>query len=83
MLEILYKPQHNINYDFIVYVYFASVVIGIILLGLEKLSYSTFEIAKGLWIVFAPFFVCLPWALYMRSASKSIVSADDKEKKKK
>jgi hypothetical protein len=67
-MEFLYKPQEDVSYDFIVSMYSVGTVIAVIL-ALLDLQFQIEEV-KGFWIIFAPFSVCLVWALLMRRSSK-------------
>ena len=81
MLEMFYRPQTGVNYNFIVHVYMVCVIIGVLLFSLEK-WYKLLEIGKGVWIIFAPFGVSLPWALYMRSAATTPTNVDTLKKER-
>ena len=72
MLEILYKPQSNVNYNFISNVYLLFTTLGILLYILEV--FLKFEIAKGIWIVFIPFVPTLIWSIIIKN---SIITSQD------
>ena len=76
MLEILYKPNSNVNYNFISNVYLLFTTLGIFLYILEV--FLKFEIAKGIWIVFIPFVPTLIWSIIIKSSINS--SQDFKNK---
>lgn len=75
MLEILYKPQEGINYNFIFCIYLVCTIASLVFLFIEYII--QYEILKGLWIVFAPFLPTLIWASLMRRAKHQ----SDKDKK--
>lgn len=68
-MDLLYSPQEDVSYDFIASMYSIGLVIGIVLAVLD-LGLKIEEI-KGFWIIFAPFSVCLIWALVMRNKAKN------------
>jgi hypothetical protein len=67
MLELLYKPQNDISYSFILYCYLICSALCLVLLGFEYTSYSS--AVHGYWIVFAPFLPCVVWAFLMKRQS--------------
>jgi hypothetical protein len=77
MFEFLYRPQEDVSYDFIASMYAIGAVIAIILAGLDLGLHL--EEVKGFWIIFAPFTVCLLWALLMRQLGKNKVSQTKKD----
>lgn len=76
-MNFLYKPQEDVSYDFIASMYSIGVVICVVLAVLD-LGFHIEEV-KGFWIIFAPFSICLLWALVMRSLAKK-GSISDKKK---
>ena len=66
MLEILYKPDPEINYDLIFYIYLACSLICLIVYLVERME--LLDVPKGLWVVFVFFIPTTPWAIYMRAA---------------
>jgi hypothetical protein len=77
MLEFLYRPQEDVSYDFIASMYAIGAMIAIILAGLDMGLHL--EEVKGFWIIFAPFTVCLIWALVMRNLSRSKINQTKKD----
>ena len=73
MFGFLIRPSENINYDFILVVYFLALVIGSLLYVLE--IYKV-EAIQGAWIVFVPFAPCTLWCFAMRSLQKSKSKVD-------
>ena len=74
MLRWLFKPQDNINYNFVFYSYLISTTLGISLMlseafGAGGVEYSSYF--KGLWIVFAPYFPMLVWVIYIKAAMRA------------
>lgn len=70
MLSFLWKPQKDINYDFIFSAYILASILFIILFILDKvMKYQTVE---GSWIILAPFIPCLFWVSYVRSLQQRI-----------
>lgn len=77
-MDFLYKPQDDVSYDFIASMYSIGMIIGVILAVLD-LGFHIEEV-KGFWIIFAPFSICLIWAVVMRSlVKKNTVSNKKKE----
>lgn len=75
MLDILWKPQPDINYNFIASAFAIAFVIGIVLYILDIVY--TMEAVHGYWIVFVPYAPCLLWAGYMKMRETDVT----KEKK--
>lgn len=76
MFELLYKPQKNISYSFILYSYAICSAIAVTLVGCEHILHL--EAVHGYWIVFAPFIPCTIWAIVMKhyaDAERSIEKA--------
>ena len=64
MFDFLLNPQEGINYEFIFKVYLVCVLLLFVLFTLERTGLMV--IAKGLYIVFAPFTISTIWAMYMK-----------------
>lgn len=64
MFDILWKPQPDINYNFIASAFGVALVIGIALYILDVV-YAV-ESVHGYWIVFVPYAPCLLWVGYMK-----------------
>lgn len=64
MLEFLYTPQEDINYNFIASLYAVGTLLAIIFAVLDVI-YELEEI-KGFWIIFCPFAPALLWSIVMR-----------------
>ncbi|CAN0232094.1 unnamed protein product, partial [Ectocarpus sp. 6 AP-2014] len=58
-------PSPGINYNFVAGSYLLCSLILVVLLALDKFLHV--EAVEGSWVVFAPFFPCLAWALVIRS----------------
>lgn len=70
-MDFLLKPQNDISYNMIAYSYAAGLLICVVLSVLEFIFHI--EEVKGFWIIFAPFSICLVWAIVMqRAAAKNI-----------
>lgn len=74
MLEFLYKPQDDIQYDFILYAYILATILGVVMAVLD-IAFDV-EIVHGFWIIFAPFLPAVLWALVMRSAAARMKGKD-------
>uniref|UniRef100_A0A6U5ITV3 Uncharacterized protein n=1 Tax=Corethron hystrix TaxID=216773 RepID=A0A6U5ITV3_9STRA len=91
-LSFLTMPNPDINYDVILASYAVCCCLCAFLYALEKMLFSESmdgrefivenrESAKGLYVVFMPFFPCLIWAAAMRTrAASSSSSGGGKEK---
>lgn len=69
-LSFLYLPEETINYSFILASYGVCSLVCFALYLLEKVVLV--EAIKGWWIVFAPFVLMTPWALWMRMRAESL-----------
>ena len=78
MLEFLWKPQTDINYNFIAISFAIAFVIGLVLYVLDIIY--AIEAVHGYWIVFVPYAPCLLWVGFMKMQEKK-VSTETKEKK--
>ena len=74
-LSFLWKPEADINYNFILGAYLVCSLICGLLFVADRLS--LLEAVRGYWIVFAPFIVMTPWAFFMQRKARGAA----KEKK--
>lgn len=95
----IFKPSHNINYDFISAVYGGFTILGLALYLLETMVFQKYtddrngagdgegdksaptssetmkelaESTQGLYLIFAPFSLCLVWSLVVRKEWRRI-----------
>lgn len=77
-LSFLWRPEADINYNFILGAYVVCSLICGLLFVADRLS--LLEAIRGYWIVFAPFIVMTPWAVFMQRKARKVFGAA-KEKK--
>mmetsp|Transcript_16238 Transcript_16238/g.61868 ORF Transcript_16238/g.61868 Transcript_16238/m.61868 type:complete len:82 (+) Transcript_16238:291-536(+) len=65
MLSFLYKPQEDINYDFVAGAYLFASLVAVALYSME--NFFDVKQVEGFYLIFAPFLPCLVWGLVMRS----------------
>lgn len=68
-MDVLLKPQEDLNYTFLLLCYVTGSIIAVILCGLD--IFYKIESIHGYWIIFAPCFPCIFWAYAMRKKKDS------------
>ena len=76
-LAFLYQPEEDINYNFILSAYVICSLICAALFVADQLK--VVDAIKGYWIVFSPFVLMTPWALFMRQRAQKMISKEKKE----
>jgi len=76
-LSFLYQPEEDINYNFILSAYVVCSLICGALFAADQLKIV--DAIKGYWIVFSPFVLMTPWALFMRQRAQKMISKEKKE----